>query len=55
MKDKLIFGMYAIGIVAGLQVFAWYMGLNGRIFAFTSLCIGATVGALLGFKWSVNK
>jgi len=49
-----VFGLVTIVIIAILQLSAWYSGLNGVVFAFTSLCIGSIVGAIFGFKWS-NK
>jgi len=53
MNDQTIFAMYAISIVALLQLVAWYLSFNGQVFAFTSLIIGAVVGSVLGF--SLNK
>ena len=55
MTDKMIFGMFAISIVAILQIVAWIMGFNGQVFAFTSLCIGAIAGSLLGFNFGKRK
>lgn len=46
-----LFGLIVIIIIAVMQLYAWNMGLNGRIFAFTSLCIGSIVGAVFGFRW----
>lgn len=54
MSNKL-FGLVVIVIIAQMQIYAWNMGLNGVIFAFTSLCIGSIVGAVLGFKWGLKK
>ena len=51
----MIFGMFVIAIVAGLQVVAWVMGFNGAVFAFTSLIIGSVAGTVLGFKLNVEK
>jgi hypothetical protein len=42
--------MFIIYIVASLQVYAWSNGLNGTVFAFTSLIIGGVAGSLLGFS-----
>jgi len=50
ISERFIFGMFVIGIVAGLQVVAWCVGFNGQVFAFTSLIIGLTAGSLLGFS-----
>lgn len=48
-KHKFYFGMYAITIVAAIQVIAWQLGKNGQVFAFTCLIIGGIVGSILGF------
>lgn len=53
MNEKIVFGMYAMAVVAALQMIAWYSGANGQVFALTSLVIGGVVGSLLGF--SVTK
>lgn len=50
-----IFGMFSISIIAILQLYAWYMGHNGVIFAFSSVIIGGVVGALLGIKININE
>ena len=55
MNDKAIFAIFVISVVAILQVVAWIMGVNGAIFAFTSLIIGLTAGAILGFKFPSSK
>lgn len=52
MNDKSVFAMYVIGVVAVLQGIAWMLGFNGVVFAFTSLVIGLSAGAVLGFKFS---
>jgi len=49
MNENLQFSLVVIVIVAILQIVAWVMGFNGQVFAFTSLVIGAIVGAALGF------
>lgn len=51
MKEKTIFAIIVIVIVAYLQSMAWIMHFNGTVFAFTSLVIGLTAGAILGFKF----
>jgi len=48
-KDKLICGTIIIVCIAGLQMFAWYTGHDGIVFATTSAIIGGIVGALFGF------
>jgi len=52
---KYIFSMFIVGIVASLQVVAWYLGLNGTVFAFTSLIIGVVAGSILGFTFNVDR
>jgi len=52
MEDRIIFAMVVIAIVAMLQGIAWACGLNGQIWAFTSLIIGAIAGAILGFTYT---
>jgi len=49
-----VFGIIAIGIIAGLQLYAWYCGIDGYVFAFTGTVIGGIVGALLGFTINLN-
>ena len=45
-----VFCLIAVAILAGLQLFAWYSGHNGVVFAFTSGCIGSLLGFALGVK-----
>jgi len=45
-----VFGMFAIAIIASMQLYAWHSGFNGTIFAFTSLCIGGIIGAVYRIK-----
>lgn len=47
---KYIFGMFTIGVVASLQGYAWYSGVDGTVFAFTTLIIGTVAGSILGFS-----
>jgi len=49
-KTKLVCGTVIIACIAGLQMFAWYTGHDGIVFATTSAIIGGIVGALFGFK-----
>lgn len=55
LTGKMKFGMFVIAIAAGLQLVAWYSGHNGLVFAFTSLAIGSTIGAVLGFEWGLKR
>ena len=55
MNEKTIFAMYVIAIVAINQGIAWFLGFNGAVWAFTSLIIGLTSGAVLGFKFPSSK
>jgi len=49
---KHVFGGVVVVTVAGMQLFAWHSGLNGQVFAFTSLIIGLTAGSILGFSFA---
>ena len=51
MDQRFQFGCVVVVVSAGLQSFAWYLGFNGQVFAFTSLIIGLTAGSLLGFSF----
>lgn len=50
--DKLLylFAAYTLSLIAGMQVIAWYLHINGQVFALTSLVVGGIVGAIFGFK-----
>ena len=52
--DKTTFAIIVICIVAGLQALAWGLGINGAVFNFTSLIIGAIAGAILGFSYTAK-
>jgi len=50
-----LFALIAIGVLAGLQVGAWYMGFNGQV---TVLCTTTIVGLIsfaTGLKIDLNK
>ena len=55
MKDKMIFGMFLIVVVAALQIVAWICTFDGQVFAFTSLIIGLTAGSILGFSFNARE
>lgn len=55
MEEKTIIGLVGITAVTALQVIAWSAGLDGAVFALTSLVIGGVVGATYGFKAGVKK
>lgn len=55
MDQRFQFGCVVVVVSAGLQSFAWYLGFNGQVFAFTSLIIGLTAGSLLGFSFNISK
>jgi len=55
LTAKQKFGMFAIGIVAGLQVVAWFCGHDGSVFALTSAIIGGVTGSVLGFEIAKTK
>ena len=50
-----VFGILAIIIIAIMQLYAWYSGHNGAVFAFTSLCIGSITGASLGVAINLKR
>jgi len=54
MKDKMIFSMFLIVVVAAVQIVAWICGFDGQVFAFTSLVIGLTAGSILGFSFNAR-
>lgn len=55
MDQRFVFGMFVIVVCAALQAMAWYLNINGTVFAFTSLIIGLTAGTLLGFSIDIKK
>lgn len=52
-QGKMLFAAYISTLIAGLQVVAWIMHVNGAVFAATSAIIAGVAGAILGF--SVTK
>lgn len=50
-----LFCLLAIGLLVGLQLFAWYSGHNGTVFAFTSACIASMIGFVIGVKINFGK
>ena len=52
---KMLFGIFLIAVMAGLQLTAWYWGHNGLVFAFTSAIIGLAAGSILGFEWGLKR
>lgn len=55
MNDKQQFAAIVISVVAILQGIAWIVGINGAVWAFTSLVIGLVAGSILGFTVNVKK
>jgi len=55
MEDKYIIALVIIGLCSVTQWVAWYIGVNGQVFAFTSLIIGAIAGSLFGFSIHKSK
>ena len=55
MNDKTIFALVCIGVISVSQWIAWYLGVNGQVFAFTSLIIGLISGSILGFSFQKVK
>jgi len=52
---KYIYAIIVTVIVASMQIYAWSCGINGAVFAFTSLVIGAVAGSILGFSLNSRK
>ena len=54
LNEKTIFAMFVIVVVAIIQGYAWYIGVDGQVFAFTSLVIGLAAGSILGFSFNAR-
>jgi len=50
---KWLFGCFSMLCVTGLQLYSWYSGHDGVVFATNSAIMGGIIGGLLGF--SVKK
>jgi len=50
MEWKWIFGVTAIVCFTALQIAAWYLGIDGQVFAFTT----SAIAGLLTFLTGVN-
>jgi len=50
-----LFCLVAVALLVALQLFAWYSGHNGMVFAFTSACIASMIGFVIGVKINFSK
>ena len=55
MEDKTILGLFSLGCLTALQLFAWYSGHNGVVFATTSGIFGLIAGSLFNIKQSIKE
>ena len=53
-KYKCIVSSIGLICVTALQLFAWYTGHNGTVFALTSTVIGGIIGFALGIDIDVK-
>jgi len=50
-----LFALIAIGILAGLQIVAWYMGFNGQVTTLVTSCIVGLLALATGLKIDLKK
>jgi len=55
MEDKTIIGITALVCLTGLQLYGWYTGHDGIVFATTSAIFGAVVGSYFDIKEKIKK
>jgi len=55
MEDKTIIGITALICLTGLQLYGWYTGHDGIVFATTSAIFGAVVGSYFDIKDKIKK
>ena len=55
MNDRMIFSLVAITVVGAIQIAAFAVGMNGQVFNFTTLIIGAIVGSVLGISINLKR
>lgn len=55
MEDKTIVCLTGLICVTLLQLYAWYSGHNGTVFALTSTIIGGIIGYYLGWKKNIKE
>jgi len=55
MKEATIISIVGIICLTILQLYAWYCGHNGAVFAFTSAVIGLIIGKALDVKVSLGQ
>ena len=55
MEDKTIIGITALVCLTGLQLYGWYTGHDGIVFATTSAIFGAVVGSYFDIKDKIKK
>lgn len=54
-KAKIMFAAFVVGCMTSLQLFAWYFGHNGAVFAATMGISGLVCGSILGFEYAKFK
>jgi len=54
-KYKCIVSIAGLICVTALQLYAWFSGHNGSVFALTSAVIGGIIGFSLGIKIDITK
>lgn len=52
---RYLFGMFGIGALIGLQIYAWNTGHNGTIQALVASGIAGILGSILGFDLGIKK
>jgi len=55
VSDKCIIGSVGIICLSILQLYAWYSGHDGAVFALVSAGIGGIIGAFFNIKYSIKK
>jgi len=55
VSDKCIIGTVGIICLSILQLYAWYSGHNGTVFALVSAGIGAIIGGFFGNFVNIKK
>ena len=50
-----LFALITIGILAGLQIGAWFMGFNGQVTTFVTSCIVGLLALAVGLKIDLKK
>jgi len=50
-----LFSILAIGVIAGLQLGAWYMGFDGQVTVMATSCIVGLLAFATGLKIDLKK